>query len=82
MEIFLTDVIGLTFINLSGAIKKNNCSFCDKSTIFTGRLFLNMTIRIRYGGISEINPDNRKFKFLRFHYKTLMLAKFVKDYSL
>lgn len=27
--VFPTDVIGLTRINLSRAIKKNNCSFCD-----------------------------------------------------
>ena len=48
----------------SKAVKKNDCSFCDKSTIFTGSLPMNMTIHIRYGGISEINPDNRKFDIL------------------
>ena len=33
-----------------------------KRTIFTGSSPFNMTIHIRYGGISEINPDSRKFK--------------------
>ena len=42
--------------------KHHNCSFCDKRTIFTGTSPFNMTIHIRYGGISEINPDSRKFK--------------------
>ena len=42
--------------------KHHNCSFCDKRTIFTGSSPFNMTIHIRYGGISEINPDSRKFK--------------------
>ena len=38
--------------------KHHNCSFCDKRTIFTGSSPFNMTIHIRYGGISEINPDS------------------------
>ena len=38
--------------------KHHNCSFCDK----TGSSPFNITIHIRYGGISEINPDSRKFK--------------------
>ena len=42
--------------------KHHNCSLCDKRTIFTGSSPFNMTIHIRYGGISEINPDSRKFK--------------------
>ena len=42
--------------------KHHNCSFCDKRTIFTGSSPFNMTIHIRYGGISEINPDSRKFQ--------------------
>ena len=46
----------------SGAVKRNNCSFCDKSTIFTRSLPFNMTIYITYGGISEINPHCRKLK--------------------
>ena len=46
----------------SRAVKRNNCSFCDKSTIFTKSLPFNMTIYIAYGGISEINPHCRKFK--------------------
>ena len=46
----------------SRAVKRNNCSFCDKSTIFTRSLPFNMTIYITYGGISEINPHGRKFK--------------------
>ena len=46
----------------SRAVKRNNCSFCDKSTIFTRSLPFNMTIYITYGGISEINPHCRKFK--------------------
>ena len=46
----------------SRAVKRNNCSFCDKSTIFTRSLPFNMKIYITYGGISEINPHCRKFK--------------------
>ena len=46
----------------SRAVKRNNCSFCDKSTMFTRSLPFNMTIYITYGGISEINPHCRKFK--------------------
>ena len=42
--------------------KHHNCSFCDKRTIFTGSSPFDMTIHIRYGGISEINPDSRKCK--------------------
>ena len=37
-----------------------------------------MTIYITYGGISEILTAEN-LKFLKFHYKTLMLAKFVKS---
>ena len=43
-------------------VKRNNCSFCDKSIMLTGSLPITMTIHIRYGGISEINPDSRKFE--------------------
>ena len=42
--------------------KHHKCSFCDKRTIFTGSSPFNMTIHIRYGGMSAINPDSRKFK--------------------
>ena len=42
--------------------KHHNCLFCDKRTIFTGSSPFNMTIYIRYGGISKINPDSLKFK--------------------
>ena len=35
-------------------------------------------ITITYGGISEITLTTENLKFLKFHYKTLMLAKFVK----
>ena len=54
--------IGSRILSISRAVKRNNCSFCDKSTIFTGSLPFNMTIYITYGGISEINPHCRKFK--------------------
>ena len=42
--------------------KHHKCSFCDKRTIFTESSPFNMTIHIRYGGMSAINPDSRKFK--------------------
>ena len=57
--------------------KHHNCSFCDKRTIFTGSSPFNITIHIRYGGISEITLTAENLKFLSFHYTTLMWAKLV-----
>ena len=36
--------------------------FCDSAIIFAKSLPVNMTIHFRYGGISEINPNNKKFE--------------------
>ena len=65
-EIIVHFVIKAPYLCHSRAVKRNNCSICDKSTIFTRSLPFNMTIYITYGGISEINPHCRKFKISHF----------------
>ena len=51
------------FGGYSWADMSTNCAFCEESPVFPGNTDFDITMNIRYGGISKINADNLKFGF-------------------
>jgi hypothetical protein len=51
------------FGGYSSADMSMNCAFCEESPVFPRNTDFDITMNIRYGGISEINADDLKFGF-------------------